>query len=211
MPIRRHRDRSRSDRADLDALLDTVPTGTLSTVVDGRPWVVPMLFARDGDRVVLHGSTGAGALRHVAEGAPAAFCVMALDGVVVGPSTFSSSANYRSAVVQGHVTPLEGVDKASALDALADRLIPGRTAEVRPMTDKELAATTAVSLPIVEGEWLLKTRTGPPSTPEEPTDAWCGVVPVTTVHGIPEPAEWTGPDAEVPASVRSLTGAVSVS
>ena len=56
----RHAERGRSEREALDALLDEVLAGTLSTVVDGRPWVVPMLFARDGDRVLLHGSTGAG-------------------------------------------------------------------------------------------------------------------------------------------------------
>ena len=45
----RHAERGRTERAELDALLDEVLAGTLSTVVDGRPWVVPMLFARDGD------------------------------------------------------------------------------------------------------------------------------------------------------------------
>ena len=79
--LHRHRERGSTDRALLDALLDDVLAGTLSTVVDGRPWVVPLLFARDGDRILLHGSTGAGALRHVADGAPAALAVVAVDAV----------------------------------------------------------------------------------------------------------------------------------
>ncbi|HEX5301636.1 MAG TPA: pyridoxamine 5'-phosphate oxidase family protein, partial [Streptosporangiaceae bacterium] len=70
--INRHRERSREERADLDAVLDAGPhVGTLSTVADGRPWVVPMLYGRAGDRILMHGSVGAGALRHVAAGAPA--------------------------------------------------------------------------------------------------------------------------------------------
>ena len=73
----------------------------LSTVVDGAPLAVPLLYARDGDRVLLHGSTGAGALRAVAAGAPAVLTVFVLDALVVAPTTFESSVNYRSATVRG--------------------------------------------------------------------------------------------------------------
>lgn len=117
-----------TDRAALDELLDEAKVGTLSTVVDGLPWSVPMLFARDGDAIALHGSTGAGALRHVAAGAPVTFTVFAMDGLVIADTLFDHSANYRSAVVRG---TLELVDDArSALEVLSDKLIPGRVAEV---------------------------------------------------------------------------------
>jgi nitroimidazol reductase NimA-like FMN-containing flavoprotein (pyridoxamine 5'-phosphate oxidase superfamily) len=81
--INRHRERARDERAELDAVLDAGHhVGTLSTVADGRPWVVPMLYGRAGDRILMHGSVGAGALRYVATGAPAALCVMHVDGWV---------------------------------------------------------------------------------------------------------------------------------
>lgn len=200
----RHAERGSGERAALDALLDEVLAGTLSTVVDGRPWVVPMLFARDGDRILLHGSTGAGALRQVAAGAPAALTVVSVDGLVVAHSTFDSSANYRSAVVHGELETLTDADRTRALEVLSDRLLPGRTGEVRPMTRREEAATLAMALPITDGRWLLKARSGGPSTPEEDTGgAWCGVVPLRVVAGEPEPAPWSG-EAAVPASVRTL-------
>ncbi len=203
--LRRHAERAVSEREALDDLLDDVLAGTLSTVVDGRPWVVPMLFARDVDRVLLHGSTGAGALRQVAAGAPAALCVVSVDGLVVAHSTFDSSANYRSAVIQGELTPLIGADRSRALNRISERLLPGRTAEVRAMTRREEAATLAMALPLTPGQWLLKVRSGPPSLPEEATDAWCGVVPLRTVAGRPEAAEWTrASDAPVPPSVTSF-------
>lgn len=42
--LTRHPERGSSQRADLDALLDSQWYGTLSTVTgDGRPWAVPML------------------------------------------------------------------------------------------------------------------------------------------------------------------------
>lgn len=204
--LKRLRQRGSTDRTVLDAILDDVLAGTLSTVVDGRPWVVPMLFARQGDRVILHGSTGAGALRHVAAGAPAALAVVAVDALVVGHSTFDSSANYRSAVVYGNLTPLSDQERAAALDAMSERLIPGRTSEVRPMTQQELAATLAVALPITEGSFMVKTRTGTASVPGEETDAWHGVVELRTVALQPEPAP-TSTASEVPQSVRDFASA----
>ena len=106
--INRHRERARHERADLDAVLDAGHhVGTLSTVVDGRPWVVPMLYGRAGDRILMHGSVGAGALRYVAAGAPAALCVMHIDGWVYAHTLFDSSANYRSAVVHGRLDPAQ--------------------------------------------------------------------------------------------------------
>jgi nitroimidazol reductase NimA-like FMN-containing flavoprotein (pyridoxamine 5'-phosphate oxidase superfamily) len=203
--LTRKPERGTGERAELDALLDEVLAGTLSTVVDGRPWVVPMLFARDGDEILLHGSTGAGALRQVAAGAPAALTVMALDGLVVAHTTFDSSANYRSAVVHGELRTLDDGQRARALDVLSERLVPGRTREVRPMTRREQVATLAMALPITDGRWLLKARSGGPGEPEEATAAWSGVVPFRTVAGAPEPAPWSAAaGTEVPASVRAL-------
>ena len=199
--VGRYKARASTERAILDAILDDVLAGTLSTVVDGRPWVVPMLFARDGDRVLLHGSTGAGALRHVAAGAPATLALIAVDGLVVAHSTFESSANYRSAIVSGHLRELSADDRAGALDKLSERLLPGRTAEVVPMAPKEIAATLAMELPIIDGQWTVKVRSGPPSPPgpDEEANAWCGVIPLAHTAGTPQPAPWSV--GEVPGSV----------
>ncbi|MCZ0910919.1 pyridoxamine 5'-phosphate oxidase family protein [Gordonia amicalis] len=186
-----------TDRAALDELLDEAKVGTLSTVVDGLPWSVPMLFARDGNAILLHGSTGAGALRHVAAGAPVTFTVFAMDGLVIADTLFDHSANYRSAVVRG---TLELVDDArSALEVLSDKLIPGRVTEVRETTRKELAATVVLRLPIVDGQWIAKARAGGPGI--ESSD-WTGVVPMRTVYD--EPITYSG--ATPPDSVLALTG-----
>ncbi len=186
-----------TDRAALDELLDEAKVGTLSTVVDGLPWSVPMLFARDGDAILLHGSTGAGALRHVAAGAPVTFTVFVMDGLVIADTLFDHSANYRSAVVRGALDPVD--DAKSALEVLSDKLIPGRVAEVRETTRRELAATAALRLPIVDGQWIAKARTGGPGS--ESAD-WTGVVPMRTVYD--EPITYSG--ETVPDSVLALTG-----
>lgn len=198
--------RGSTDRTRLDALLDDEMVATLSTVTDsGEPWAVPMLFARDGDRILFHGSTGAGALRHLAAGAPVALTVMALDGIVVASSTFDHSANYRSAVVRGVPETLTGDEQARALDVLTDRILPGRSGEVRPSRPKEWSATAMLALPITEGKWLYKERTGGPGASEEEHSAWTGVIPFGRTAGVPEPAaDAVGP---VPDSVWSLVAA----
>ncbi|WP_226343903.1 pyridoxamine 5'-phosphate oxidase family protein [Agilicoccus flavus] len=204
--LNRHAERGTTDRDRLDALLDEQWVGTLSTVVDGLPWAVPMLFARDGDRIILHGSTGAGALREVADGAPAAFCVATVDALVVAATTFDSSANYRSAVVRGRLANLTGDEKTRVLDAFSEKLLPGRTSEVRPMTKREMAATLAMALPIEDGAWIMKAREGLPSTNEESgaeRDVWTGVVPVRSGYVEPAASPWST-RTEVPASVRRL-------
>ena len=204
--LTRERDRRRLDRAELDRLADEVLVATVATVTeDGRPWVVPMLVARDGDRLLLHGSTGAGALRRIAAGTEAAVEMHVVDGLVLASTTFDSSANYRSAVVRGRLERLSGDEAVAALDALVDGLVPGRRAEVRDMLPKEVAATIVLALPIVDDGWILKVRTG--GTEEDPADVpddvWTGVVPMTTAYGEPEAAPWAA-DLPVPPSVDAL-------
>ncbi|MBD8869053.1 pyridoxamine 5'-phosphate oxidase family protein [Nocardioides donggukensis] len=205
--LNRHPEYGVADRAALDALLDSQWHGVLSTVVEGGPWAVPMLYARDGDRLVLHGSTGAGALRLVAAGAPAVLSVVAVDALAVAPTTFESSLNYRSATVRGALTPLPDAEREAALDLFSDTVLPGRVAEVRRSSRKELAATLAMTLPIGD-DWLLKVTDGWPATPAE-ADAdpgvWSGLVPVRTVLDAPRAAPWAE-GLPVPPSVRRLTG-----
>lgn len=195
-----------TDRAALDRLLDTQWVGVLATVLEGEPLAVPMLFARAGDLVILHGSTGAGALRQVASGAPAVLTVFALDALVVAPTTFESSVNYRSATIRGRLEQV--VDKSALLDRFSETLIPGRTGEVRASNAKELAATLALALPITGDNWLLKVAAGWPSTPEEAGaehDVWSGLVPLRTVLDPGVPAPWAE-HLPLPESVRRLTG-----
>ncbi|HEU5417572.1 MAG TPA: pyridoxamine 5'-phosphate oxidase family protein [Streptosporangiaceae bacterium] len=189
--INRHKERARTERAELDAVLDAGHhIGTLCTVADGRPWVVPMLYGRWGDRIVMHGSVGAGALRHVSAGAPAALCVTHLDGWVYAHSLFNSSANYRSAVVHGAITALEGEEAVAALNRIGECLFPGRAAEVPPHTRKEIAATAALAMDITEGQWTVKVRDAGPGDPEpdEVVDPqlWTGVVPIVTAYRTPQ-------------------------
>ncbi|MBJ7385286.1 MAG: pyridoxamine 5'-phosphate oxidase family protein [Mycolicibacterium sp.] len=196
-----------ASREALDALLASTPLATIALVRDGFPTVFPTGFTRVGEDLVVHGSTGSPWLRALASGAPAAVSVTTLDGVVVARSGFESSFHYRSAVLFGVFEPVPDAEKVRYLDALTDAFIPGRVAELRPSTRKEIAATLALRMAITTDNWSLKVSAGWPEDPDSDVagDAWAGVVPMATVYGDPRPAPDLTAGIEVPQSVRSMT------
>lgn len=154
-----------ADREALDRLLDEQIMGHVGLVrPDGYPVVLPTAIARDGDRLLLHGSTGSPWMRAAASGAPVCVQVTAADAIIVARSAFESSLRYRSAVLFGVCESLDGEQKQAALDVLTEHLLPGRTQEVRRPTAKELAATLVLALPIAE--WSLKVSDGWSEDPE---------------------------------------------
>jgi nitroimidazol reductase NimA-like FMN-containing flavoprotein (pyridoxamine 5'-phosphate oxidase superfamily) len=197
-------------REDLDALLDSTPLATIALVRDGHPLALPIGFARIGDELVIHGSTGSPWLRELAAGAPAAVSVTTLDGVLVARSGFESSFHYRSAVLFGVFEEIDD-DKVGYLETLTDTFIPGRVAELRASTRKELAATVVLRLPIGPDNWSLKISDGWPEDPESDVAAggWAGVVPLTTVYGEPRRSPDCDESIPVAASVLQMSGALT--
>jgi len=201
-----------TSRPRLDELLDSTPLATVALVRDGHPVIFPTGFARIGDDLVIHGSTGSPWMRALAAGAPAAVSVTTLDGVVVARSSFESSFQYRSATVFGVFEQVSEADKLGFLNTVTEKFIPGRVAELRQSTRKELAATLALRMPIGADSWSLKISDGWPEDPEEDVagDAWAGVVPMTVNYGEPQSAPNLTPGIALPGSVRAMTGRTSV-
>lgn len=155
----------------------------------GAPFVVPMGYARDGDRLLLHGSAASRALRLLAGGVEACVTVTLLDGLVLARSAFHHSMNYRSVVALGRARPVEDeAEKRRCLDVLLDRLVPGRGPDARPPDARELRATAVAAFPLDEA--TAKVRSGPPADDEEDLalSTWAGVIPVGSAYGVPEPA-----------------------
>lgn len=206
--VSRLREKQRTTRAELDELLDSTPLATVALIRDGHPAAFPTGYARLGDDLVLHGSTGSPWMRALAADAPAAVSVTALDGVVLARSAFESSFHYRSATLFGTFTVVPDTEKDSYLQALTDTFIPGRVAELRASTAGELAASLALRLPITAHNWSLKVSAGWPEDPEADVaaGAWAGVVPLSVRYGTPQTAPDCDPGAPLPPSVRALTG-----
>ncbi len=163
----------------------------LAFLRDGAPAVLPTLYARVGERLYVHGSTGSRPLRSATgPGLPVALAVTHLDGLVLARSAFHHSVNYRSVVVHGTARQVtDRAEKDRALDALVDAVVPGRAADCRPADARELAATAVLALDLAEVS--AKIRAGGPN--DDPEDLslphWSGVLPVTTAYGTPVPAD----------------------
>jgi nitroimidazol reductase NimA-like FMN-containing flavoprotein (pyridoxamine 5'-phosphate oxidase superfamily) len=186
----RYRDRASWEKEAVHAVLDATWLCHLGFVADGAPVVLPTIYARVGDRLYLHGSTGSRPLRAAGAdaGLPVCVTVTLVDGLVLTRSAFNHSVNYRSVVAHG--TAFQVTDEAElavALDALVDQAVPGRSADVRPANARELAATSVVRLDL--DEVAVKTRTGGANDDEADLALpfWSGVVPVRTAYGTPEP------------------------
>lgn len=199
-----------TDRRVLHEVLDAGLIAHVALSDGEQPVVLPLGYARDGERLLIHGSTGGGLLRKATGGAPIAVGVTLLDGLVYARSMFDSSMNYRSVVVFGRASALVGEAKVQGLRLIAERLMPGRWDEVRPPTSRELAGTLVLELPLAEAS--VKVRTGPPS-PEEPGQedqgVWAGVLPLRTVTGAPVPAPDLAQDVQAPASLDTARARIA--
>jgi hypothetical protein len=201
--VRRLGDRGRYDRETVHRILDEGLVCHVGFVVDGQPFVVPMGYGRDGERLILHGSVASRLLGRLTSGAPVCVTVTHVDGLVFARSGFHSSMNYRSVMVLGTAREIaDPAEKARALETLIEHLAPGRSREIRPMSAQELTATRVLELPLDEAS--AKVRTGPPHDLDKDLalPIWAGVVPLATVPGEPEPAPDLAAGFEISGSVR---------
>lgn len=201
--LRRLPDRAEPHPAVRDAILDGALVAHVAVSVDGQPFVLPMACARDGNQLLLHGSTRSRLMTALTAGAPACATITLLDGLVYARSAFESSMHYRCVVVLGRGAPVPAPDQRRALDVLTDHLLPGRRAELRLSTRKELAATRLVALPLTE--WSVKINNAPPDDPASDLDTaiWAGVLPLTLAAMTPIDA----PDLRQPHPVPPHVGA----
>lgn len=195
--VRRLPEKQRGDRSDLDAVLDSALVAQVAFVdpADGLPYVTTLGLARDGDRVLVHGSTGSRALRALADGADACLSVTLLDGLVWARSVFEMSMRYRGAMVMGRFRALEGEESLAGLRLVSERLVPGAWGVAREPNRKELAATLVLELPLTH--WSVKVSDGWPEDAEPDLDrpVWAGVVPIETTWGTPLRAPDLQPEA----------------
>ena len=164
-----------------------------------------MAYARDGDQVLFHGSTGSRLFRALAAGAPTCLTVTLLDGLVVARSAFESSMHYRGVMVLGTCTVVSGSAKREALKVITEHLMPGRWDDVRAPHTKEVAATTILSLSLDEAS--VKVSAGEPDDPDDDLagPAWAGTIPLVSSYGPAVPAANLAAGIERPAYVETWT------
>lgn len=205
--IRRYAQLQSYDRAALNQLLDEALIAHVgfvrSAADDSRTvGVIPMGYARDGDSLLLHGSTRAGITQAGTGSIPLTATVTVLDGLVYAATLYDSTFNFRSAVITGGAVEItERTEKIATLQVLSDRIMPGRWPYVPELSTAQLAATAVMRLPFEVVS--LKIRAGEPDD-APPGELWTGVLPLAIVAGSPQAQ--TGTTQVVPDYVTNLVG-----
>ena len=200
--VRRLPERGAYDRATVHAILDEGFICHVGFVADGQPYVIPTGYARVGETVFLHGSTGS--RLGLRPGMDVCVTVTLLDGLVLARSAFHHSMNYRSVMAIGRTRPVtDPEEKDAALRALVEHIVPGRSDAVRGGDHRELAATAVLALPL--DEVSAKVRTGPPSDdePDYALPIWAGVLPLALTPGEPASDPLLDPSVPTPDHVTS--------
>lgn len=196
--LRRLPERGSEDFDLACSIIDEARICHVGFTLEEQPYVVPMALGRAGRDLLLHGSVASRLVSSLAAGLPCCVTVTHLDGLVLARSAFHSSMNYRSVMVFGQAKRVTGEEeKRAGLDALVEHLAPGRLAELRASTRKELNATSLLTLPIEQ--FSIKQRSGPPSDAASDLAApiWAGVIPLRLTAGAAEDA----PDLASPVPI----------
>jgi len=188
------------------SIVDEAKICHVGFVIRDQPYVIPMAVARIDQQLLLHGSVVSRLMKNLAKGVACCVSITHLDGLVLARSAFHSSMNYRSLMVYGTARLVTDQDqKKLFLDTLVEHLVPGRMAELRASTRKELNATSLLSLPIET--FSIKTRSGPPSDTASDLDApvWAGVIPLQISSGEAQDAPDMKNKIPLPAYLKQKT------
>jgi hypothetical protein len=186
--IRRHPERAHYDRESVFAILDAALMCHIGYAIDGKPYVTPTLFWREGDRLYWHGSSASRMLRNQAKGIPVCLTVANVDGLVLARSAFRHSLNYRAVMAFGTAAIVDDpLEKEAGFNAFIERIYPGRTGHMRAINTQELKATTLMGMTIETAS--AKISSGGPIDLERDyaADCWAGTVPIAQVMGMPIP------------------------
>jgi len=196
--VRRLPERAVYDRETIHAIVDEALICHVGFLADASPVVIPTIHARIDDTLYFHGSPASRMLRGMKKGTEVSIAITLLDGLVVARTPFHQSLNYRSVIVFGEARLVDDPDeKQLALKAVTDHVTPGRWEDSRRPSEKEIAGTLVLAVPL--DEVSAKVRIGPPVDEEDDIELpyWAGVVPLSIVPGAPIPAaevDWPAPE-----------------
>ncbi len=182
--VRRLREKAVYDREIVHAILDAGIVAHVAFIQDGAPVVVPMLYARDGEAIYLHGARKARVIRLLEETAQASLNVTLLDALVLARSAFNSSMNYRSVTVFGKPTLVDDRDtKLHAMHTISEHIMPGRWDDLRDPLEKEVKMTGVISMSIDTASAKVADKPFPEDEDEDyDIPVWAGILPLQSTY-----------------------------
>lgn len=186
--VRRLAQKARYDATTIHGVFDQAAFCYVSAVVEGLALSLPTLHAREGATIYLHGSQSNALLRAALRAPRTAVSATIMDGLRLARSGFESSVAYRSVVAIGPAREVVALDdKQRILDLMIEHVLPGRSREVRLVSERELRLTLVVAIDVDEAS--AKVSSGPTDDSDDDLalPIWAGDVPVRLVYGTPAP------------------------
>lgn len=202
--VKRGANRAVYEKDEMLAVLDAGTVAHMGADTDHGIIVLPMAYGRTDDEILLHGSA-ANAMLRAGRDTDVCVTVTIIDGLVVARSAFHNSMNYRSVVIRGKARVIDDpAEKIETLKIITDHVAENWDSR-REATEKELAATLVIGVPLTE--MSAKIRTGGPIDDEIDLGGpeWAGVVPLSETWGRPQPHDDVRDGCEPPSSLTDLS------
>ncbi len=206
--VRQIHEKAVYDRDTVHTILDAGIVAHVAFVQDGAPVVVPMLFARDGETIYLHGARKARVIRLLEETAQASLNVTLLDALVLARSAFNSSMNYRSVTVFGRPALVAGRDaKLHAMHIISEHTMPGRWDDLRDPLEKEIKMTGVISMSIDAASAKISAKPFPEDEDEDyGIPVWAGILPLKSTYTELQDSDRLIEGVEPSDAVKALQG-----
>lgn len=184
--VKRGTNRATYDVEKINTILDAGFVGYVSYIFDGKAICLPMAYARNNDKIYLHGSLKNRMFLALIEAKELSMTVMHLDGLVLARSGLHHSVNYRSATIFGSVKKIDDpLEKERILKNVVDHMIVGRWEELRPIHQKELNGTLVIEVTITTASAKIRDVGVIDEKSDEKLPIWAGVVPIKQVAEFP--------------------------
>ena len=190
---------------DIKTLHQIVDEGLFCTIAfnrEGIPHQIPTGFARVDNDIYIHASAKSHFINGII-GEVVSYSVTHLDALILSPTAFDHSFNYRSVV--GFSKAIEITDPSEKLKffkLFTDRYIPGRIADVGEPTDEQISITKILKLSLDNA--AAKTREGDVNVKIKADAAWCGVIPIRRHYGEPEIDHQLNSNKSLPSYLADL-------
>lgn len=202
--VRRIAENARYDQASVYAIVDATYLCHVAFHDGNSAHCIPTACWRQDGHLYIHGSNGSRMLKRLVGGADACVTITHLDGLVLARAAFNHTMNYRSVMIYGRFETVTGdFERRAAMEALMEKIAPGRQSLVRAGSDKEYAATTVLRIALDEA--AVKQRSGGPidDAADMAVAVWSGELPFVHAHSRPVPDALCDAAAPAPEQVAA--------
>ncbi|MEP5610765.1 MAG: pyridoxamine 5'-phosphate oxidase family protein [Cyclobacteriaceae bacterium] len=198
----RYPSRGTDEKDTIYEIIDQGVFCTIAFVRDGLAHQIPTGYCRVGDDIYIHASAKSRFMDAIID-QEVSFSITHMDALVLSPTAFDSSFNYRSVISFAKGVELtEPEEKLKFFKLFTERYCPGRIADVGDPTADQVSITKIVRLSLANA--AAKVRAGDVNMNMKEETSWCGVIPFEIKYGQPEKDMQLPDSLELPSYIATL-------